>query len=1191
MTAAFVVTSGAPAAPAGASPVPPAGASPVSVTVTSSPAPVVTGQSFAYTITAANTGTAAATGLTMTDTLSELGIPQTKTAPFFTTSAGSCTYASSTATCTDATLPAGQVWTVTITGVELAAAGAVVPDNATVTGTESGSSFSGSGSNSTTIGPGLPAGFTQTTLASGLSRPVAMVFVPGGDMWIGEEGGTIVDYHNGAVQPTPVVTLPNVFLPQGSEDGLTGLALDPNFATNGFVYISYTVAVTQNNVTTGYARLSRFTYSGGTINPATEKILYQGDQPQALHHSGNDLQVGPDGKLWWAVGDNDPNIWNAEVLNNIYGKIIRLNLDGTIPTDDPFVNVPRAAKGIYAFGQRNPWRFTFLPGGQPMVANTGSSFWEDLDAIQAGGNYGWPWFEGDCFSCGTISPNYAYGHYSVDGAVSAIAAYQGSTFPKAYDNVVFFGDYNRTDIEAVSFAPGSNYTTPVSDNVFDTHAGTIADLVEGPDGNLYFLSVFEGTLSEISAPGPFPPTAKATATPNAGPGPLTVKFSSAGSSDAFGKALTYTWKFGDGGTSKLANPTHMYTANGTYTATLTVSNGTLIGTATTTVVVGKSPPTASITAPSTYNAGDTIDFKGTATDPVDGTLPPYRYSWQVDFMNHGAAQPTYSSGIPYPFYGPVSGVTSGSFQVPTDPSQVPGSFYRVTLTVTDSRGLTTVVTKDIKPKTTSWTVTDPTTGTGYFVDGAWHTGTYTTTDVVGVRHVLTGMALEQVNGTTSYRFFGWADGSALTDSFTSTATPATYTANYEPVTATLPTGWTSTDVGSPTTAGSTDYAAGSKSFYLDGAGTDEFTTNDQAHFVYQTMPGDGTIIARVRYQTNSSDWAKAGLMIRQSTTVGAPYVDLLVTPDVSPSTPDINGNGCDANGCLSPLPPVIPAVGNGVHMQVNTGAEHVGTPLTGFTDPNKWLKLTRQGDIFTSYESTDGKTWTEIGTETVSMTGPVDIGLFDNAHDNPQGTVLTTTAFDHVKVTKVPVPGPLPAPWQDTDVGSPAIAGSAGYTTKTGTFTVNGAGEDIFGSFDQFNYVYQPLAGDGNGTIIARVTSQTNTSSNAKAGVIIKQSTTAGTDYMLIAVDPGGTVKVQWDFNGSTTATSIYNFPNVWMKLVSLNGAFTAYLSGDGTHWTAVDSKALPITFPATIGLYVCSHNTAELGTATFDHVSFTPGP
>jgi hypothetical protein len=331
-------------------------------------------------------------------------------------------------------------------------------------------------------------------------------------------------------------------------------------------------------------------------------------------------------------------------------------------------------------------------------------------------------------------------------------------------------------------------------------------------------------------------------------------------------------------------------------------------------------------------------------------------------------------------------------------------------------------------------------------------------------------------------------------------------------------------------------------------------------------------------------------MIRQSTAAGASWVDALVTPDVSPNTPNVNGVGCDPNGCLSPLPPIVPAVGNGVRMQVSTGSESTGPPLTGYTSPDKWLKLVRAGTTFTSYESTDGTNWTLIGMKTVSMTGKVDIGLFDTSHDAVQ---VSTAAFDHVKITTVPVPGPLPAPWTDTDVGSPAIAGSAGYTPSTKTFTVNGAGADIFGTppTDQFHYVDQPLGGNGNGTLIARVTSQTNTSSNAKSGIIIKQSTTAGSPYILIEVQPGGIVKVQYDFTGSVQVASIYNFPDVWMKLVSLNGTYTAYLSGDGTNWQPVFSKNLAFTFPATVGLFECSHNAGQLGTATFDNVSFTPGP
>jgi uncharacterized repeat protein (TIGR01451 family) len=1160
----------------------------MTVAVTSSPHPVASGQAMAYTITAANTGGADASSLTMTDTITDLVPSNGKTAPFFTQSTGSCSYNATTSqvTCTAATLPAGQVWTVTITAQMTAAAGTALPDTATVTGTEASTQFSASGSTSTTISPSLPAGFTQTQLAHGLSKPVVIAFVPGGDIWIGEQGGTILDYHNGAVQSTPVVTLSNVYS-QG-EDGLLGIAFDPNFTSNGYVYLSYTVNVTNSGgVTQPFARLSRFTYSGGAISPSTEKVYYQGNQSQNLHHPGNDLKVGPDGKLWWSVGDNVPAISNGEALNNIYGKILRFNLDGTVPADNPFVNIPSAVPGIYAYGLRNPFRFTFLPNGQAMTENTGSSYWEDLDTIQSGGNYGWDYFEGDCFSCGYLNPTYAYGHYPVDSATSAIAAYSGSTFPQQYDHVVFFGDYNRHDIDAVSFDP--SYQTETSDTVFDTNAGTIADLEEGPDGNLYFVSVFEGTFSEISAPGPFPPTASTSASPQAGQAPLTVQFSSAGSNDPHGNPLTYSWDFGDGSTATTANPSHIYTANGTYTATLTVNNGSQTAGSSVQIVVGQSPPTASIAAPNSYNAGDTISFSGTATDPVDGTLPGYDYTWQADFINNGVAQPFYSAEIPYPFYGPQTGITSGSFQIPNDVSQTPGSFYRITLTVTDSQGLQTVVTKDLHPNLTNWSVTSTVPGAGYFVDGAWHTGTYSTQDVVGVKHMLTGMALAQVIGGTRYRFSGWADGSALTDSFTSSATPATYTANYDTVQTAMPSGWQSTEIGAPITAGTADYSSSSQSFYLDGSGADEYGANDQSHFVYQTLSGDGSIVARIRYQTNSSSWAKAGLMIRQSTAAGAPFVDALVTPDVSPSTPDINGVGCDANGCLSPLPPVVPAVGNGVREQTSGSHSSTGPTLAGFGSPNKWLKLTRAGSTFTAYESSDGSTWTQIGVQTVSMTGPVDIGLFDTAHNIGQ---VSTAAFDNVQITgsqSPPPPGPLPSPWVDTDVGSPAIAGSAGYSNSV--FTVNGAGADIFGTNDQFHYVYQPLGGNGNGTIIARVTSQTNTSSNAKAGVMIKQSTTAGSDYILIAVAPNGVVKVQYDFNGSIQASTTYAFPNVWMKLVSLNGKFTAYLSSDGSTWTSVLSKTLPITFPATIGLFECSHNASALGTATFDNVSFTAGP
>src|SRR5437762_14136671 len=125
--------------------------------------------------------------------------------------------------------------------------------------------------------------------------------------------------------------------------------------------------------------------------------------------------------------------------------------DASIPSGNPFLHVPGAIPAIYASGQRNPFRFSFLPNGKAITEDTGSSFWEELNTIQAGGNYGWDYYEGNCFSCGAINPAYAYGHLPVDGAASAIAAYTGTAFPRQYQRTVFVGDYGRGDIEAVSF--------------------------------------------------------------------------------------------------------------------------------------------------------------------------------------------------------------------------------------------------------------------------------------------------------------------------------------------------------------------------------------------------------------------------------------------------------------------------------------------------------------------------------------------------------------------------------------------------------------------------------------------------------------------------------------------------------------------------------------------------------------------
>ena len=176
--------------------------------------------------------------------------------------------------------------------------------------------------------------------------------------------------------------------------------------------------------------------------------------------------------------------------------------------------------------------------------------------------------------------------------------------------------------------------------------------------------------------------ASASATPTQGQAPLTVNFSSAGSSDPEGQALGYQWTFGDGGTSTAANPQHTYTTAGQYQARLTVSDGVNSTPSTPLTISVGNAPTATILTPTAtdplFKAGDVISFSGNATDVEDGTLPASAYTWNIDFLHEGHVHP----GIP------ITGVKSGTFTIPTTGHDFSGNTrYRITLTVTELSGL------------------------------------------------------------------------------------------------------------------------------------------------------------------------------------------------------------------------------------------------------------------------------------------------------------------------------------------------------------------------------------------------------------------------------------------------------------------------------------------------------------------------
>lgn len=301
--------------------------------------------------------------------------------------------------------------------------------------------------------PNLPAGFSRVPLGSGLSQPTAMAF-NGSQMFVTQKSGEIrIVRANGTLRAKPWATL-NVSTE--SERGLLGIALDPNYATNGFVYVYYTTgpgAKKYNGAPEN--RVSRLKLKADKSG-VREKILLDHIPSTNGNHNGGDIHFGPDGKLYIAVGESGCCPGDAQGLNTLRGKILRINRDGTIPSDNPFFNTPNARQETYAYGFRNPWRFTFRASNQALIAaDVGQGTWEEIDSVVAGENYGWNDFEGPCpsgnLNCnpntvnynGTTPPIHYYHHntgteqgYVIAGGVFA----ENSNYPAPYANAYFYGD-------------------------------------------------------------------------------------------------------------------------------------------------------------------------------------------------------------------------------------------------------------------------------------------------------------------------------------------------------------------------------------------------------------------------------------------------------------------------------------------------------------------------------------------------------------------------------------------------------------------------------------------------------------------------------------------------------------------------------------------------------------------------------
>lgn len=336
----------------------------------------------------------------------------------------------------------------------------------------------------------LPSGFVETQITgNGLSNPTAIAIHPDGRVFVCQQTGELRVIKNGAVLPTPFTTLT---VNSSGERGLLGVAFDPDYATNRFVYVYYTATTPAI-----HNRVSRFTANAANEDVAvagSEVVILDLENLSATNHNGGAIHFGPDGKLYIAVGENAVTS-NSQSLANRLGKMLRINSDGTIPPDNPtsFPNIAGSPTGnnraIWAVGLRNPFTFTFQPGtGRMHINDVGQNSWEEVNVGSAGANYGWSVCEGLCATAEMTSPIYQYS--SAVGAPCAItggAFYNPTTltFPAQFIGKYFFADFCAGWIKVLDPLSPPPTGTAVD---FATSISLPVDIQVANDGSMYYLA-------------------------------------------------------------------------------------------------------------------------------------------------------------------------------------------------------------------------------------------------------------------------------------------------------------------------------------------------------------------------------------------------------------------------------------------------------------------------------------------------------------------------------------------------------------------------------------------------------------------------------------------------------------------------------------------------------------------------------
>jgi glucose/arabinose dehydrogenase len=632
----------------------------------------------------------------------------------------------------------------------------------------------------------LPAGFAEQLIAQNLD-PTDMVIGPDGRIFITFKSGQIRVFENGILKADPFFTIE---VDNYNERGLGHMALDPNFETNHFFYVYYTVKNENHN------RVSRFTANGDYFLPTSEKILLELDALSGTIHNAGDLVFGPDGKLYISVGDGS-SPQSAQSFTSLLGKVLRINPDpnNLIPIDNPFISSTTGKyQAIWALGFRNPFSMDIQPTtGKVFVSEVGQETWEEVNDVQAGKNYGWPTIEGKIVAqippLNYIDPIYAYRHGTGANQGCAVVGAMfynpiQKQFPDEYVGKFFFADYCNGYIAYID-------PTTAEVKTFSTGVTRPLAMVVAPDGTMYYLaragigggseadntSTTSGTLWKVNYTGSGIPTIASQPKDVTSPIGDDVEFIFTASGN---QPLKYQWQKNGVAITGATNATYVFknvqlSDNGNKLKCI-VSNA--LGSATTAEVILKvtnnTRPVPSLTAalPNNaefYQAGQTISFSGSAIDAEDGILANAKLSWKIDFHHEEHSHPAMAS---------ISGISSGTYVIPRIGEADDDVWYRVLLTATDKDGLTKTIYKDLFPQKVQFILQSEPSGLTLLLDGQSVTTPATVDGVVGVTRTIEG-PVSQTSSSKFYVFNAWTEaGLPRQYSFDTPTASKTFKANY-----------------------------------------------------------------------------------------------------------------------------------------------------------------------------------------------------------------------------------------------------------------------------------------------------------------------------------------------------------------------------------------------------------------------------